>query len=280
MERKKVKGKRKKQGAWDEFGRSERQRERGGARREKENGQTKLPEAPWSLQGLLGTQENEKQEKGPERRTPLHLTQTWFLMIESQLTCQLLFQQSVSGQKTFPCTAPIPDSGKARQGLAASQPHPSSLQGGCLHSCKEDAWLHSWPAAPPPQSPGPLPSHGKWWIGFIFLMLVCFSVLLALICLILPWREVWSHCNLWGKYLIRMLLNRVLFTWENVSWVNVQLGRLFSQESMVVPAGPILKYVVRCCLKHLEYLKDTLHLFLRNLPVATFIQLSCWGKES
>lgn len=112
-------------------------------------------------------------------------------------------------------------------------------------------------------------------------MLVCFSVLLAQIwCLILPLGAGWSHCNLWGKYLIRMLLNRVLFTWENVSGVNVQLGRLlFSQERDLVPAGPVLKYVIRLYLKHLGYPEGILHLFLRNLPVEAFIQLSHWDAE-
>ena len=56
-----------------------------------------------------------------------------------------------------------------------------------------------------------------------------------------------------------MLLNRVLFTWENVSWVSVQLRRLlFSQEKVVVPAGSVLKYVIRC-LKHLGYLEITIY---------------------
>lgn len=76
-----------------------------------------------------------------------------------------------------------------------------------------------------------------------------------------------------------MLLNRVLFTWENVSWVSVQLRRLlFSQEGEVVPAGSVLKYVIRC-LKHLGYLEVTLYLFLRNSPIATLILLSHWDEE-
>ena len=120
----------------------------------------------------------------------------------------------------------------------------------------------------------------KSMTGFIFLMPACFSALSALMwCLILPWGVGWSHCNLLDKYLIRMLLNRVLFTWENVSWVSVQLRRLlFSQEREVVPAGSVLKYVIRC-LKHLGYLEVTLYLFLRNSPIATFIPLSHWDEE-
>lgn len=77
-----------------------------------------------------------------------------------------------------------------------------------------------------------------------------------------------------------MLLNRVLFTWENVSWVSVQLRRLlFSQKREVVPAGSVLKYVIRCCLKHLGYLEGTLYLFLRKLLIATFMPLSHWDEE-
>ena len=68
-----------------------------------------------------------------------------------------------------------------------------------------------------------------------------------------------------------MLLNRGLFTWENVPWVSVQLGRLFSQERVVVPTVPVLKYVLRCYLKHLGYLEATLHFLLRDLPITTFI---------
>lgn len=46
----------------------------------------------------------------------------------------------------------------------------------------------------------------------------------------------------------------------------------------MVPAGSVLKYVIRC-LKHLGYLEVTLYLFLRNSPIATLIPLSHWDEE-
>ena len=107
----------------------------------------------------------------------------------------------------------------------------TTFEGSCRHSCSRvpHPQLDNNSS---PQSTSPLASRGKSMTGFIFLMLACFSALLALIwCLILPWGVGWSRCNLLDKYLIRMLLNRVLFTWENVSWISVQLRRLlFSQE--------------------------------------------------